>query len=107
MSNRYLQRKQGPILTSPLLITDPSGKVTSKWGKGVFYLPHGLTVDSKGMIWFTDVARQQIFKLTSINRSTPLALGETFEPGRDNKHFCKPAAIIVDYIRDRFYVADG
>lgn len=35
-----------------------------------------------------------------------LTLGEAFEPGSDNEHFCKPTDIAVGSNGD-FYVADG
>ena len=59
-----------------------------------------------GIIWMTDVARHQIFKLSSIKKR-PLALGVEFVPGSDEKHFCKPAAVLSDPKRNRIYVADG
>ena len=60
-----------------------------------------------GIIWMTDVARHQIFKLSSIKKKGPMALGEGFVPGSDEKHFCKPAAVLSDPKRNRIYVADG
>lgn len=32
------------------------------FGRDLFFLPHGLTVDSKNNIWLTDVALHQVFK---------------------------------------------
>ena len=106
-TDRYTQRGEGPIKSPTLLVTDPTGKVIHKWGKSLFYLPHGLSIDMAGIIWMTDVARHQIFKLSSIKKKGPLALGEEFVPGSDEKHFCKPAAVLSDPKRNRIYVADG
>ena len=39
-----------------------TGKLLYAWGSSVFAMPHGLSVDSQGNIWLTDVALQQIFK---------------------------------------------
>lgn len=41
---------------------DKSGKKVFEWGKSIFYLPHGLTIDSNGNYWITDVAMHQVFK---------------------------------------------
>lgn len=46
------------------MVLDPnSGAVVSSWGSGLFYLPHGLTVDRHDNIWLTDVAMHQVFKV--------------------------------------------
>ena len=106
-TDRYTQKGKGPIKSPVLLVTDPTGKVIHKWGKSLFYLPHGLSIDMAGIIWMTDVARHQIFKLSSIKKKGPLALGKEFVPGSDETHFCKPAAVLSDPKRNRIYVADG
>ena len=77
------------------------------WGTELFYLPHGLTVDTNNVVWMTDVARHQIFKLPSLNRSSPLTLGEAFVPGTKKYRYCKPTSFAVDVKRNRLYVADG
>lgn len=107
MSDYYSEREKGPITASVILVADPNGTVITRWGKNIFYLPHGLSIDSDDTLWMTDVARHQIFKLSSIKKERPLALGAAFNPGSDRKHFCKPAAVLSDPERDRIYVADG
>lgn len=76
----------------------------SSSGSGVFYLPHGLTVDDRGTPWVTDVARHQVFKMLP---DTIKTLGTTFVPGNDDFHFCKPTDIAVDNALGHFYVSDG
>jgi len=68
-------------------------------------MPHGLTVDSEGNYWLTDVGRHQVFKLDS-NFKPLLVLGEKMVPGNDDKHFCKPTDVAVAKSGEIF-VADG
>ena len=68
-------------------------------------MPHGLTIDSQGNIWVTDVGSHQVHKLDS-NFKTLLTLGEKLVPGDDNKHFCKPTDVAVAS-NGYFFVADG
>lgn len=100
-------RKEGPISAPVLIVMDSTGNVLRRWGKNIFYLPHGLSVDSNGLCWMTDVARQQLFKIHFTGKVKPLALGKLFEPGIGHYQFCQPADIAVDTKRNVFYVADG
>lgn len=54
--------KKGPITQNTIILLDKSGKVIVEWGKNMFYLPHGLTIDQYGNYWITDVAMHQVFK---------------------------------------------
>jgi peptidylamidoglycolate lyase len=90
-----------------ITILDPaSGKVIGEHGRGVFYMPHGLTADSEGNYWVTDVARHQVFKLNSEFKPL-LVLGEKMVPGSDEKHFCKPTDVAVSSKTGEIFVADG
>ncbi|XP_043498884.1 peptidyl-alpha-hydroxyglycine alpha-amidating lyase 1 [Polistes fuscatus] len=53
---------KGPIRQNTILIMDKSGKKLLQWGKNMFYLPHGLTIDFEGNYWITDVALHQVLK---------------------------------------------
>ena len=47
-----------------ILTLDPdSGKVLSSWGKGMFYMPHGLTIDADGNTYVTDVGLHQVMRV--------------------------------------------
>ncbi|XP_024871261.1 peptidyl-alpha-hydroxyglycine alpha-amidating lyase 1-like [Temnothorax curvispinosus] len=59
--NRFDPNK-GPIAQNTIILLDKGGKVISEWGKDMFYLPHGLTIDQAGNYWVTDVAMHQVFK---------------------------------------------
>lgn len=70
-------------------------------------MPHGLTLDSEGNIWVTDVARHQVLKFSPKDTKKPiLEVGELMIPGNDRKHFCQPADVAVLKNGD-FFVADG
>jgi peptidylamidoglycolate lyase len=68
-------------------------------------MPHGLSVDAEGNLWVTDVAMHQVFKYS--NGQRVLTLGESFVPGDDSKHFCKPTDVAVSNDGSNIYVADG
>ncbi|XP_015189706.1 PREDICTED: peptidyl-alpha-hydroxyglycine alpha-amidating lyase 1-like [Polistes dominula] len=53
---------KGPIRQNTILLMDKSGKKLLQWGKNMFYLPHGLTIDFEGNYWITDVALHQVLK---------------------------------------------
>jgi peptidylamidoglycolate lyase len=106
--NIYQRKSEGPIAVPTVLALDSeSGIVVQEWGQHVFYMPHGLTVDSQGNLWLTDVALHQVFKFPANGGSRPLLeLGEAFVPGSDHQHFCKPADVAV-LSTGAFFVADG
>lgn len=136
-TNRF-NPDNGPIAQNTIVLLDKSGKIILEWGKNMFYLPHGLTIDQSGSYWITDVAMHQVFKFDAqdIEKHTEelkrarfstdksvhkfqtgasfensilkpsLILGEAFEPGNDEKRFCKPTAVAVHSNGD-FFVSDG
>ncbi|KAG7201103.1 hypothetical protein KM043_003899 [Ampulex compressa] len=132
--NRF-DRRSGPVEENTVVLLDKSGRKIQEWGKNMFYLPHGLTIDHLGNYWITDVALHQVFKFDArdvqrhvedvrreeeipalvtanskdIGRSSlkpALILGEAFEPGNDERRFCKPTAVAVQKNGD-FFVSDG
>lgn len=42
------------------ILDSVTGKVKGFWGRGMFYLPHGLTVDHEDNLWLTDVGSHQV-----------------------------------------------
>ncbi|KAL1448935.1 hypothetical protein WDU94_000184, partial [Cyamophila willieti] len=112
-NNEYRQKSRGPITVDTVLVLDPNtGHLIRSWGRDMFYMPHGITLDKQNNIWITDVALHQVFKFprlnaTSTGSSTPLlTLGIAFTPGNSHKHFCKPTSVVVLRNGD-FWVADG
>jgi len=80
--------------------------VTSQGGANRFFMPHGLTVDHADNVWLTDVGLHQVFKFAPGKDEPSLTLGVAFEPGNDEKHFCKPTDVAVATNGD-FFVSDG
>ncbi|XP_044131908.1 peptidyl-glycine alpha-amidating monooxygenase isoform X4 [Bufo gargarizans] len=103
----YQQRGIGPIEESAILVVNPNtSAILQSTGRNLFYLPHGLTVDSDGNFWVTDVALHQVFKLGP-NGAPLLTLGVAFQPGNDKRHFCQPTDVAVDPITGNVFVSDG
>lgn len=71
-----------------------------------FYMPHGLTIDSEGNTWLTDVALHQVFKYNA-QRKLSMSLGMKFEPGSGEANFCQPTSVAVVPNSGDFFVADG
>lgn len=91
-----------------ILTLDPdSGKVLSSWGKGMFYMPHGLTIDVDGNTYVTDVGLHQVMRFAPGQTTPDLVLGVKFESGKDEKHFCKPTDVAVSEKTGDIFVADG
>lgn len=101
--------KYGPIAEDVLsLIDTQTFKLVSSWGSNIFYMPHGLTIDSESNIWLTDVGLHQVFKYNFRQAHTPLlTLGQAFKKGNDQTHFCKPTSIAVSQLSGDIFVADG
>lgn len=103
--NVYLSTK--PISTEAILKVDSkTGHVIKSFGKDFFYLPHGLTIDDKGNYWLTDVGMHQVFKFSGDKFELLLTLGQKFQPGSSDYHFCKPTDVAVEK-NGNFFVADG
>lgn len=63
-TNDFQFINEGPIDIDTVLTLDPkTGSVLSSWGRGFFYLPHGITIDHEGNTWLVDVAMHQVFKV--------------------------------------------
>ncbi|XP_014246228.1 peptidyl-alpha-hydroxyglycine alpha-amidating lyase 1-like isoform X2 [Cimex lectularius] len=106
IENNFLQPQEGPIKENTILVFDKNGTLLNEWGSGIFFLPHGITVDAEFNVWVTDVALHQIMKLSPQSKSAVLVLGVRLTPGRDSSHFCKPTSVAVTANGD-FFVADG
>ncbi|KAG8336325.1 peptidyl-alpha-hydroxyglycine alpha-amidating lyase 2-like [Homalodisca vitripennis] len=106
-SHYFQQRSQGPIREDTVLILDPhSGAVLNSWGRDLFYLPHGITVDPEGNTWLTDVALHQVFKFSPGSRRPGLTFGQRFMPGHGVRQLCKPTSVAVA-TSGEIFIADG
>jgi len=83
-----------------------SGKPISSFGKDLFLMPHGLTVDIEGNIYVTDVGLHQVLRFPPNATKPDLVLGTHMQPGHDTTHFCMPTSVAVAQSGD-FFVADG
>lgn len=55
----------GPIQGNTIVTLDAGdGSVLDERGRGLFYMPHGMTIDRMGNTWLTDVALHQVFKVS-------------------------------------------
>lgn len=64
VQNHFQQEHLGPIRDDTVLTLDSqTGRVVGRWGKNLFYMPHGITIDRHDNIWVTDVALHQAFKV--------------------------------------------
>lgn len=108
-NNIYLPRAKGPIAQNTIVAFDrQTGAVAYEWGSGMFYMPHGLTVDHESNVWITDVGLHQVMKFSPNNRTAPeLTLGIAFQPGNTIQKFCKPTAVAVLPSSGDFFVSDG
>lgn len=106
--NTFSEISLGPIKQSTVVsFNATNGRVLFEWGNNIFYLPHGLTVDSENNVWVTDVALHQVFMFKRNQWKKPaLVLGTKFVPGNDDTHFCKPTDVAVLSSGD-FFVSDG
>lgn len=72
---------------------DPdTGQILHRWGKGMFYMPHMITIDNEGAVWVADAGRQQVLKLTPGGKLLA-STGAEGQPGHDRGHFCKPTQV--------------
>ncbi|MBM3778510.1 MAG: hypothetical protein FJW23_09765 [Acidimicrobiia bacterium] len=98
----------------PVLRFDPSGKLLSSFGAGMFVHPHGLYVDPEGNIWIVDgyggnvpdtPQGHQVFKFSPEGKLL-LTLGTAGVKGNGPNAFNTPSDVVVGRNGDIF-VADG
>jgi len=95
------------VAADPVVTLDRDrARVTSSFGAGQLYMPHGLKVDGQGNIWVTDVGLHQVLRYNKGETKPSLVLGEKFVPGNDATHFCKPTSVAVTS-GGQVFVADG
>jgi len=95
---------------APIQKFDPSGKLVTSFGAGMFNFPHGLFADRDGNVWVTDGKGEGGKGHTAIKFSPDgkvlMTLGTPGVAGADEHHFNAPSDIVVAPNGDIF-VADG
>src|SRR3984893_12352274 len=107
----------------PILEFDPSGKLLTSFGGGMFAFPHGFTVDGQGNVWASDANASetvlglsakdsdgltrghQVFKLSTAGK-VMMTLGKKGVAGNGPDTFDQPSGIAVAPNGDIF-VTDG
>jgi hypothetical protein len=107
----------------PILEFDPSGKLLTSFGGGMFAFPHGFTVDREGNIWASDanasetvlglsskdangvVRGHQVFKMSQTGKIL-MTLGKEGVKGDGPNTFDQPSGIAIAPNGDIF-VTDG
>jgi peptidylamidoglycolate lyase len=94
-----------PIGRDTIAVLDADGQLIASWGKNLFIMPHGLSIDRAGNVWVTDVGAHQVRQFTSDGRLL-LTLGERGKPGGDRYHFNLPTDVAFGP-DGTVYVSDG
>lgn len=103
----YQFMNEGPIQGNTIITLDSAdGSVLEERGRGLFYMPHGMTIDRMGNTWLTDVALHQVFKFKPGRDYPSITIGRRFEPGVSRHHLCKPTSVAVASTGEIF-IADG
>lgn len=93
-ANNYQENQEEPIKEDTILtISAQDGSILDGTGGGIFYLPHGMTIDHHGNTWVTDVAMHQVFKFKPNSLYPSITLGQRFQPGVLPGYLCKPTAV--------------
>ena len=109
----------GPIEQSTVLELNNTGHLISQWGEKMyndyikyhnvviiiscrFYMPHGLTIDSKGNYWITDVAMHQV-SFCIINTLCDAHMSRFLSSLHSGiKHLCLVLHFLLEMIRVTF-----
>ncbi len=92
-------------LPTVTLFDGRTGNIIAEWGENRFAMPHGLSVDAMDNVWVTDVALQQVFKLSHEGKLL-LTIGEPGIAGSDSSHFNRPTKVAIA-ADGSFFVSDG
>jgi hypothetical protein len=95
---------------APILEFDPSGRLLTSFGAGMFVFPHGLLIDKDDNVWVTDADGKDGKGHQAIKFSPKgeilMKLGKAGVPGDGPDTFNKPSGVAIGRNGDIF-VADG
>lgn len=100
------QQKNRPIKANCIVVYNSAGQVIRQFGKDMFFMPHGISVDDKLNVWVTDVGLHQVMRFPPNSDQTDLVLGQRFQPGKGDNLFCKPTDVEV-LSTGEFFISDG
>ncbi|XP_071749710.1 peptidyl-alpha-hydroxyglycine alpha-amidating lyase 2 isoform X1 [Lepeophtheirus salmonis] len=104
----YVLQDKTPIEEDTIMTLHPeTGEILRSWGKDLFYMPHGIAVDSLGNTYVTDTGLHQVMRFPLGSKEPDLTLGNRFEPGNGRNQFCQPSSVAVSDITGDIFVADG
>lgn len=100
------QQKNRPIKANCIVVYNSAGQVIRQFGKDMFFMPHGISVDDKLNVWVTDVGLHQVMRFPPNSDQADLVLGQRFQPGMGDNLFCKPTDVEV-LSTGEFFISDG
>lgn len=100
------QQKNRPIKANCIVVYNSAGQVIRQFGKDMFFMPHGISVDDKLNVWVTDVGLHQVMRFPPNSDQADLVLGQRFQPGKGDNLFCKPTDVEV-LSTGEFFISDG
>jgi hypothetical protein len=89
----------------PVQVYQPDGKFLRAWGEGLMDTPHQLKLDRQGNVWLADSGNHVVLQCTP-QGNVIRTLGTRGEPGCDERHFNRPADMVITPDGDVF-IADG
>ncbi|XP_022332159.2 peptidyl-glycine alpha-amidating monooxygenase A-like isoform X2 [Crassostrea virginica] len=100
------QQQNSPIQANCIVVYNSAGQVIRQFGKDMFFLPHGISVDDKLNVWVTDVGLHQVMRFPANSDQADLVLGKRFQPGKGDNLLCKPTDVVV-LSTGEFFISDG
>ena len=94
-----------PIRGDTIAVLDSEGRLLGAWGRDMFIMPHGLSLDPAGNVWVTDVGAHQVRKFTHDGKLL-LTIGEHAVTGSDPRHFNRPTDVAFGP-DGTVYISDG
>lgn len=95
----------------PILKFDPTGRVVTSFGSGLFLFPHGIHVDREGNVWVTDAqgrdGRGHVVIKFNPDGDVLLVLGQPGVAGDGTDHLLETPNDVVTDLAGNIYVGDG
>jgi len=89
----------------PVQVYDGRGRLVRAWGENIIGTAHGIEIDSKGMVWVTDIAHHVVMQFTPEGKLLKM-LGTFGKHGNDAGHFNEPTDVAVTPSGEVF-ISDG